>query len=117
MKFQKHDIFRVSQNGLQGEIVDISFNSIHQENEYIVKWDHHGRYESYPTNECDPVWELVSRTSYIKGNQSIEFTPIEITMSNSVKVECNGYHTWIDVGFHFTKEVCKHCNVEKHGRN
>lgn len=24
-----------------------------------------------------------------------------------------GYHDWVDVGFNFTKWVCKHCNIDK----
>lgn len=115
MKFQIGDNFRVIENGLLGQIIATSFNSMHQQSEYVVKWTHHAREESYPVDECDPCWELESRTVYIKIPQAIDFimTDIKIDTSGPIKVQCNGHHTWVEVGFHFTKEVCKYCDIEK----
>ena len=31
--------------------------------------------------------------------------------SSNVENKCS--HAWVDVGFNFTKEVCKHCNCDK----
>jgi len=113
MKFQVGDEFRVIENGLTGKIVGTSFNSVFQQQEYVVKWPQHPREESYPVDECDPCWELTSRTAYIKVPQSIDFIPMDIKVSGPIKVECNGHHTWVEVGFHFTKEVCRYCDIEK----
>lgn len=112
--FEIGDIFESIESGLRGKIKAISFNSIHQVNEYVVNWDSDpSRDWSYPCEECDSAWRLVSRTFYLKSTQAIDFVPIKIDTSGPVKVQCNGHHSWIEVGFNFTKEVCRHCDQEK----
>lgn len=36
-----------------------------------------------------------------------------LVSSNWIECPQGGQHQWIDVGFRFTKEVCKHCDTPK----
>jgi hypothetical protein len=108
MKFKAGDNFKVIENGLLGQIVGTSFNSVFQQQEYVVKWPHHSYEESYPIDECDSIWELencpVVNTYLTKPKDEVSKTLIL----------CTAYgHEWIDVGFQRTREVCKVCNTEK----
>ena len=116
MKFKAGDNIRVIENNLLGKIVGISFNSINQCDEYVVKWPHHQYEESYPVDECDSIWALEPCPvvdTYIKLPKPIDFIQFDFKVTGPVKVECNGYHTWIDVGFHHSKFVCKYCDVKR----
>jgi len=113
-KFQPGDTYEAIETGAQGTIKAISFNSILQQEEYVIEWsDRPGQEWSYACEECDPDWRLLSRTAYVKSNQPINNFEIKINSNGPFKVECNGHHHWIEVGFNFTKQVCKHCDQEK----
>ncbi len=113
MKFQAGDSFEVKENSLKGTIKGICFNSILQCTDYVVQWEGRQTEETYPVDECDPIWELTSRNIFIKVPQALDFIPITIDTSGPITVNCNGHHTWVEVGFHFTKMVCKYCDVEQ----
>ena len=116
MKFKAGDNFKVIDSGLLGKIVGTTWNSMHQCEEYIVKWSHHKYEETYPVDECDPIWELEPCpvvNSFLTIQNAINSIPIEIKMDGPIKVQCNGFHTWIDVGFHHSKFVCKYCDVKR----
>jgi hypothetical protein len=124
MKFTPGERFFVIENGLKGTVV--GFEHLDGKDWYYVDWDESkSGVQLYEVSECDPIWEhecpvvqsqwrRVGNTIEItvKSPQPIEFIPIEIDMSK-LKVECNGHHTWVNVGFHFTKEVCRYCDVER----
>ena len=116
MKFKAGDSFRVIENNLIGKIVGISFNSVYQQEEYVVKWPNLSYEQTYPVDECDSIWELEPCPVvdvYMKLPTALNHIEIKIDMSGPVKVQCNGHHTWVDIGFQFTKQVCKYCDVEK----
>lgn len=117
MKFKTGDNFRVIENGLLGEIMGISFNSIYQCEEYIVQWAHTpGKHETYPVDECDLIWELEPCpvvNVYVKLNKPVDFIEFKgIPTWVGENKNCN--HEWVDVGFHHSKIVCKHCPEVKH---
>jgi hypothetical protein len=123
MKFKAGDTIRVIENGLVGKIVGTSFNSMYQQQEYVVKWPGVPYEESYPIDECDSIWELepcpVVNTLFTAAKAIIKINGTEVAYCNDIKVsvdapKCNGYdHTWVECGFHFTKTVCKYCDFEK----
>lgn len=118
MKFKPGDRFYVKENGLKGMIVTTSFNSIHQVSEYIVLWESRSQEESYSIDDCDPLWEMDKQCPMVQAvtmrlPQALDSIPIIINTSGPIKVVCNGHHTWVEVGFHFTKMVCKYCDTEQ----
>lgn len=64
-KFKKGDRFKVESSSdpnylHSGTIVDTSFNSIFQDQEYVVKWDHLTGEFSYETVTADRIWEKIN---------------------------------------------------------
>lgn len=124
LTFKVNDKFRVKENGFSGEVKGVSFNSIHQEWEYYVEWE---RYPNqgpfcYVAQQADDLWEKISEIAaggagqaYVnqdpdllpKGYTGIDFAFIP----KEDKKQCQ--HKWVEVGFHHTKTVCYHCDMEK----
>jgi len=123
MKFQVGDRFKVkdefSELGMTGLISGTSFNSIYQRDEYVVRWDNSPLSENtYSTDECDRMWDHECPVVGFRASQGIDFIPMSITIGGidytKEQIMCNAYnHDWVEVGFHFTKTVCKRCDVEK----
>lgn len=125
LTFKVNDKFRVKENDLTGVIKGVSFNSIHQEWEYYVIWDHQWQHKNeycYTASEADNLWEKISEIAaggagqaYVnqdpdllpKGYAGIDFAFIP----KEDKKQCQ--HKWVEVGFHHTKTVCYHCDMEK----
>lgn len=113
-KFQAGDTFIAVVTGVQGKVKAVSFNSIHQVEEYIVQWrDRPGEEFAYSCEECDSEWRLLQRPPQYVGWMAQDSHDIKIQTGGPVKVQCNGHHHWIEIGFNFTKEVCKYCDTEK----
>lgn len=123
MKFKVGDRFKVkeeySELQMTGTVTGTSFNSIHQTDEYVVLWDTNRTVpETYSVDECDRMWNYECPVVTIRASHGIDFLVTNITIDTvgPVKIQCNGHHQWVEVGFHFTKEVCKHCDVERGGQ-
>lgn len=138
MKFVPGDNFRVTENGLTGTVVRLSFNSVFQEHEYVVKWDHlPTKEECYSASDADLIWEKISLpvgncavmqnpiypsqvTVTPDPNNPSQFTvhakvPIPHINVNITMDKISSYcdHEYVDIGFRHTKLVCKKCDREK----
>lgn len=122
MLFDIGDRILVPSNGFTAVIVAISYSTA-TGHEYRVIWDHTPNAEySYIASDVDNQWQLLGK-NYFHANvvtlpAGVEYIPLEVKIdssieANSIKVQCNGHHTWIDVGFHHSKMVCKYCDQEK----
>ena len=118
MKFKPKQSFYVIESGLKGKIIAISFNSIYQQEEYVVEWNHEsGIHQTYEINECDPIWEHdvacpVVDTYNVMVKNAVNSIPISTIINPEIM--CNAYnHDWVDVGFHHSKIVCKVCDRVK----
>ena len=122
MKFKQGDRFKVkdeySELGMTGTVTGTSFNSIYQRDEYVVLWDTNKLSpETYSMEECDRMWnhecpvvgQVDSRPYWIK-----EMAKESAAKPETSTVMCQAYgHEWIEVGFQFTKTICKRCDVSK----
>jgi hypothetical protein len=104
MKFKSGDKIRTTKN-LTGKIDKTSFNSMLQDWEYYVIWDHMpGLYPTkYSEAEGDSEWTLIEQDLA---------TGMLTPWSHSTY--CT--HEYVDCGFQFTKMVCKKCNKLKEGQ-
>lgn len=103
MKFKTGDYFEVPSNGQRGLIRGISFNSIHSYAEYIVEWDSRPGFESsYLVEDGDALWEFITGPA--------PFYPHNAHFKEKTRdLPCT--HEWVDVGFQFSRLVCKKCNL------
>ncbi len=61
MSFQKGDRFRAKGTDATGLIESVSFNSIQQEQEYYVRWDHFPyKVHCYMADNVDDIWEKIA---------------------------------------------------------
>lgn len=125
-KFQPNDQFEVKENGLRGLISAVSFNSIHQEEEYYVIWDAFPDKGEicYMAADVGDLWakigEIADATEDWNGYLPNGVYKVDESYSEKCKkVEPEGMktkeceHKWVEVGFTHTKEVCKFCDTEK----
>lgn len=140
MNFKKGDRIRSTETGFTAKVDGTSFNSIYQEDEVYVTWDHMPEKGScgYSISDVASAWMKIDAqdaneagvdfapadvndkqthsfhpwfgTSVKPQGQGIDFIPIEIKLED-VKVACE--HKWVEVGFMHTKTVCYHCDIEK----
>ena len=105
-KFQKGDRFRVKKNGFTGTVDCIDYNSTYGENDIYVQWDHFlpNKLNMYSERDAMLDWDKIEN-SLPRG-----FTINEAAFGDTAK-EC--LHSWIEVGFMFSKVVCKNCDMEK----
>ena len=109
MKFKIGDRFRVVKElaGLEraGSIVGISFNSIYQRDEYIVRWDHLPFDHTYSPDECDPIWERI--------HPYIQFDFDNGKVPEQIMCDIHG-HDWKVYDSGFTRfEYCSRCEKER----
>lgn len=142
-EFKKGDRFKYnSYSGIQtGTINAVSFNSIQQEWEYYVTYDGPLSYMGVVCHTVDSVgnlWEEIDKIADANdqsppdlpiglkgfldqqgipemvntdaGDVTWQYKTIHLGPDYS-KSGCD--HKWVDVGFSFTKVVCKHCNMEQ----
>jgi hypothetical protein len=113
--FKALDRIRVKENGFIATIHALSFNSIYQEMEYYLLWDHFPDRGlcCYMASDVDSLWEKVAAIKEevnLHLPQGIEWIPLEIDIRN-VKVACD--HKWVNASLLFEKMVCYHCGVDK----
>ena len=131
MKFKAGDNIIVIENDVKGTITGVTYNSINQCDEYVVKWETLPYEQTFPVDECDPIWERaplppnpllpwIPDFSAYRGladwkMPALNYIPITITIGDKITVQCNGHHTWkvYDSGFR-RFEYCQHCNEERH---
>lgn len=130
-KFQIGDKF-TTPNSITGKIVgtqrkygyDANYNRtlIH---EYVVFWDHMSVPKQpfvYEAVEAERIWSPVlapgqtyqGQWQNLSMSQDInptDFLGVPKLNSENSTQECN--HEFVDVGFHWSKIVCKHCDKEK----
>ena len=133
MGFQANDRFRVKENGLEGIVNAVSFNSIYQETEYYVTWDSFPNKGQvcYMATDVDSIWEKMAKLKealeaaepnrgYVSQDGDTYHLPNGGTLigmnrpsneNTTSKQLCD--HKWVEVGFHHTKVVCKFCDVEQ----
>lgn len=58
-KFNIGDRFKDKDSGNEGTIIEFSFNSINQEDEYVIKWDSFYSEFTYSVAEADSKWDKV----------------------------------------------------------
>ncbi len=138
-KFKAGDRFETSK-GHVGTIIKIGWNSILGEDEYVVTWDHMPQSGecSYISSEAESDWKPIRKVvvgskavlkfrgqpfgfaevkdfkiDYPAGSiEEITEHPKEVSFECSVvRNGCN--HEWVDVGFSYSKMVCKKCDKEK----
>jgi hypothetical protein len=107
----------------EGEVVGYEYNHLFGDEEYVVKWSRDGKEENVEQVIADQIW------SYIIEEPVSPFTPpsevpklpkslasafgfkIKMKLEDIKVAPCEHKHQ-IDVGFVFTKMVCKDCNIE-----
>lgn len=114
-KFVSGDRFLVSQSGAMGTVESLSYNALYGYTEYFVRWDsspsHMG---SFVAHEVDSLWEKIETD--LKNSGILPTGNYNVGSIYTEKEDYNCFrdgHAWVDVGFHFTKIVCKHCDKEK----
>jgi hypothetical protein len=87
-KFWKNDRFVVSDSGLEGTVRDVSFNSIKQEDEYIVEWDSQpGRLCGYSVIDVEPIWNYYPiKTKPLTGSPKISINGVSIEPMKTVSL-------------------------------
>ena len=126
MKFNTGDRFKVIASGLRGRIANAGFCSIFRLEEYTVVWDSSPHMRTvYLANDCDDLWDFdvcpVIETNLPQGNdpffrmyggdQEDRSTP-KAQAPEEENCHIHG-HKWVEVGFHFTKTICKRCDKEQ----
>lgn len=126
--FKTGDRIRVKDRGHEGLIAGVSFNSIHQETEYYVIWDHFQKCGQvcYNASDVGDMWQQIGNLKdaieadavgkgYVdqdgelpKGNDIYRY---KVQYTYEDKKECD--HKWVEVGFNHSKIVCYHCDKEK----
>jgi hypothetical protein len=119
MKFSVGDRIRVISNGSLGKIIATDFDITTRQPEYVVLWES-GKTNQYPTDDCDRIWELDPQAPLpqgwgaTQGWHGTDFSLMGKEDKGGKQAACNYFdHEWVDVGFSFTKLVCKKCNVDK----
>lgn len=110
LKFSAGDRFEVQSSydpnfKQRGTVKSISFNSIHQDWEYVVEWDHTPGEHGYECIEAERLWEKSFDAKPI--NSAYTFHTVENTSD-----ECT--HQWAQyVGFTDFYEYCKKCDIKR----
>jgi hypothetical protein len=115
MTFKKGDRIRASDTGWTATVDGTSFNSIYQEDEVYVTWDHMQDKGScgYAISQILGSWvkeNSVPQAMYV----GIDFAYADVndrSVELEIKKPCQ--HKWVEVGFTHTKTVCYHCDAEK----
>lgn len=131
MAFKSGDRFRSKDTGLEGFIEAVSFNSVFQYYEYYVRWDGFpNQTHIYICDQVDTIWEKIPNNTVpilSSGRKPSDLSfedfrgvadwhaPEYDPTPAETKPNCNSGHTWVDVGFSFSKIVCKYCDLEKKG--
>lgn len=123
MKFKVGDFIRVIRDsgaGTVGRIKGTSWNSIHQEEEYVMKWDHDPREYTYKPSDVDHLWELdntplrATMDYMLAEDSKIKLkTPNKTEFTN--EMFCDVYnHDWKVYDSGFSRfEYCAKCNEER----
>jgi len=126
-KFKANDRIAAIENGFQATVLAVSFNSIHQEDEYYIMWDNF-LYKGvccYNASEADDLWKKIGQVSHEVSRGYVNQDPDFLPPGHNVVTSVNGYgpgmtkkpeqceHKWVEVGFQHTKTVCYHCDMEK----
>lgn len=106
--FKKGDRFKVKKNDLTGTIEDVCYNPTYGEYDYSVSWDHMLPHHLYSYSERDGLLD------WDKIQDSPHSLPKGLTINEVGDVVREGCeHKWVDVGFSYSKMVCKTCNAEQ----
>jgi hypothetical protein len=122
MNFRAGDLFRVKSNGATGQIVDVIWNKINRQDEYVVVWDDMAISQQYysiadgDTNwephlpalfgGVSPVW-IPSYASPLFGG--MDFNDIKVSVTT-----CMLGHDWVKYqGLSEVFEYCKICDKKK----
>lgn len=125
--FESGDRFRVKERGHTGKVIrtmglfDANGNCVN--GSYGVVWDSfpNSGICYYDMSDVKDTWEKVSDSQqigvdYVPANVNDRLPTgmypfIGIDPAFAPKPECD--HKWVEVGFTFSKIVCKHCDKEK----
>lgn len=110
-KFQPGDRFKVvdlnSLNfNMKGTVRSITFNSVHQDWEYVVHWDNSAQEDSHECVAADRSWD-----HDLSMNDSFSL----FNFNNGFSSQCN--HDWrLYKGFLEDYEYCAVCDIKKDNR-
>lgn len=104
-KFKAGDRIRVIDNDKTGEILEVDYDWITHQDEYTVIWDAFMHTGSciYPSRAADVAWELETPRSGV--------TRLSAGSNSIMNQGCQ--HEWVDIGFNFSKIICKKCDIAK----
>lgn len=99
-KFKAGDKFKAKDTGHTGTVQGVSYDYSSNTDDYRIEWDHVPGVHYYQAHDVDTDWEKIISLPTGASPYTWDY-----------KVGCD--HEWVDVGFHFTKMVCKKCDKDK----
>lgn len=123
-KFQPGDYFKVKDPTLvdekKGLIKSITFNSVHQDWEYVVNWDHLLGDHSYECVGAENMWEKITSVNSVQNlSSSMEEVSSRLTqsfdeLSKNLPNNQECAHQWkLYHGFSDEYEYCVRCDLKR----
>lgn len=121
--FRPGDRIRVKDGDQHAGLIEaLSYNSMYGNWEYYVRWDNFPKTSyAYIADDSDQLWEKLNSLNNsvdsdadmtgLYGTGMPAYVPPKLSNGKVDPMFCS--HKWVDVGFHFTKIVCAHCDKEK----
>ena len=131
LRFSPGDRVRNPKNGNTGTIESVRWNAIHNEDEYVIRWDNMAMM-TYLAVDVDSVWEYIPPTLPAPGQQMqvfingqhiphVDDAKYTVDRFAELKQATSKFPSFpgsdhncipINVGFNIPKMVCKHCNKD-----